>query len=181
MSDLFLQAVELGDLEKVTKFLKEDPAIAYYKDTEALYMACYEGYYDIVSLLLEDKNIDVSDRNSLALREACEQGHFNIVNKLLTFEDINPNVFNHSSFKYSAISGHYDILKLLLKDKRTEFTPIFVNIIIDVLNFGEEESVRILFNHSKINKILMNTNKDYYDLISKKVKLLNIKNNAKSF
>ena len=93
-TELF-QAVKKNDIDTVKKFLNSDFDIAQ-KDNQIFIIAGYNGYLDIVKLLIEDDRIDPNARNSTALINIINQGNQELIEFVINhdkvdFKNLEPN------------------------------------------------------------------------------------------
>eukprot|EP01095_Lingulamoeba_sp_RSL-Kostka_P008885 TRINITY_DN3023_c0_g1_i1.p1 TRINITY_DN3023_c0_g1~~TRINITY_DN3023_c0_g1_i1.p1 ORF type:complete len:183 (+),score=54.36 TRINITY_DN3023_c0_g1_i1:66-614(+) len=95
------------------------------KNHTALILACFQGFSDIVQLLLRDDNLDFNLQNnygSTAFMCACERNFENVVNLLLEHRDKidetlrdGPNGSGKNAYEWTNYRGHSNILNILKK------------------------------------------------------------------
>ena len=100
-------SARLGDEQGVQEMLdvEEEPVEVNYKDetmsyNTALHVASANGHFNIVNMLLKNKNIKTDEQNefgSTALHYACTNGHINVVEALLAAK-ANPDIKNTQGF-----------------------------------------------------------------------------------
>lgn len=137
-----------------------------------LELACANGYYDIVKLLLENDTIDVNkyddcwiESGKSPLYTASWHGHTNIVELLLKQPNINSNQSNiwGTPLWIAAREGHYEITKLLL-DSRIEYCNDYTDIkkspLFNAIRRRHINVAKLLIKHPNYK-----TNQDIYDEI----------------
>ena len=85
-------------------------------DTDhALRLACFNGHVDVVSQLLQQRDIDINQKNwsgNTALSLACRMGHVDVVSRLLKHRDIDinkTNQFDDTALSLVCRRGHVDV------------------------------------------------------------------------
>jgi ankyrin repeat protein len=79
---------------------------------------------EMVKMLLEDKRIDPSHKNSTALRESCERGDTESLKALLIDKRSNPNHGLPIITKLHFRHGNLEVAKLLLTDDRVDMSTV---------------------------------------------------------
>jgi len=130
-------------------------------DTDhALRLACFNGHVDVVSQLLQQRDIDINQKNwsgNTALSLACRMGHVDVVSRLLKHRDIDinkTNQFDDTALSLVCRRGHVDVDDFL--DSRHE---VIFNMLMDrpdlviydfalgdAVDFGLVEPVRRLIS-----------------------------------
>ena len=85
-----------------------------------LYLACENGYIEIVNLLLA-AGVEPHISN-LSIYNAAKGGHYEIVKILLDYPLVSAHNYNHSAICIAATRNYDDIVKLILQ-KRPNITP----------------------------------------------------------
>ena len=95
----------------IVKLLIENDVNVQIQDNYALKMASLYGYYDIVKLLI-DNGADITASDNYPIRMASYSGHYNVV-KLLIENGADVTVGDNYPIKFASKNGHYDIVELL--------------------------------------------------------------------
>jgi ankyrin repeat protein len=101
----------------------------------ALDLACKNGYYDIVELILSffNKNSKINLNNPIKLASAY--GHFKIIELLFRTAYIDGSKLVCDAFNWSCIQGYIDIIKLIIKNYKNDIISNFNLNANDDLNF----------------------------------------------
>ena len=87
------------------------------ENNEPLRLACENGHYNIVQMLLNDKRINLRDHNNDELLvSALKYNHIEIVKLLLNNRYINPSVNNNNLLIYAGIRGYTEIVEIILNN-----------------------------------------------------------------
>jgi len=127
MELILCSACKKGDVEEVQQLLTNNSQININAEDNLkqtpLYIACREGYIQIVRLLLNVEGIDLNHSNNYgesAFWIACLKGHINIVKLLLNHERVDINQASRSgitAFYLACFNRNLEIVKLLLNNK----------------------------------------------------------------
>src|SRR3990167_3204551 len=81
---------------------------------QLLMAACDRGHLDVVSYLVEQKEVNIHIANEGALRLAVLNGHLSIV-KYLINQGANIHINNEEALRWAAESGHLSVVKYLVE------------------------------------------------------------------
>jgi ankyrin repeat protein len=157
----------LDVVKYVVKFVKPD--------SNAVSQACRGGYMNIVSFLLVDLSVDVSNHNMLvsdacssrnleliafvtkfadpsgaenkAIRECVERNDIQAVQILLEDKRVDPSARCNDCIIVACRNGFVDIAKLLLKDDRVDPSAQDNNAIKGAAKYGHLNTVKILLDY----------------------------------
>lgn len=124
-------------------------------DWTALTHAASYGHLNVVSLLLEQRFIDVNCKDSLhrtPLIRASKEGHLEIVKILLLRRDIQPDIYDdrgYTALYYAAGEGYTEIVRLLLdrKDVDINFSNQYGHTSFSAaVSSGSMETVKLFLN-----------------------------------
>ncbi|GHT93616.1 hypothetical protein FACS1894122_09080 [Alphaproteobacteria bacterium] len=129
----------------------------------ALMYACLGGNYDIVQLLLSDKDSDsikYNGGNETLLMLACEGGNLEIVKLFVNDDNFKPDDDQATPLMYAAKGGNPDIVQLIL-----DYKPDDLNKVDDIggtalmfaCEFGKTDVVRLLLQQSNIDVNVMDS------------------------
>jgi len=177
-----MEGLELEELEKqfieacgdgnigVAEKLLQNPKInpncqwGYNNDWTPFNIACFNGYIDIVKLLLNDNRVDINKADNYGFTpfwNACENGHAEIVRLLLNDKRVDINKSGKydddddcgALFFVACRNGHTDTVKLLLNDQRIDInkahsgaTPFWI-----ACREARIEIVKLLLNDQRID------------------------------
>jgi hypothetical protein len=117
---------------------------------EALSLAAWIGFTDVVKCLLADSRVDPSAWNNRALIYAARNGHTEIVKLLLSDSRVEPSAEDNEAFRVAAWSGHVEIVKLLLSDSRIEPSASNNRALRFAAWSGHTEVVKLLLSDSRV-------------------------------
>lgn len=128
--------------------------------------ACQTGHIDMVHVLLQNPDVNVSCDNNFCIRAASENGHHEIVRILLhealkTPEIIDPGAKNNYAIKAAAENGHIEVVRsLLLSNKVNPSAGCFIDGGDYPIRYasanGHVEIVRMLLNDPRVNPAFCN-------------------------
>jgi hypothetical protein len=101
------------------------------------------GKTDLVKIALDNKIIELSEKDSYLLFEAVQRGHIEIVGMLLKNPKIDVNYKNCKSLIYAAYYDYEDIVKILLSRPEIVFEPN------KVLKYADGESLKLIKDYLK--------------------------------
>lgn len=96
--ELFMLAVMLNEPEIINLLL--DYVKPNFDDNQAIITASFNGYTDIVDLLLKDETVDPTARNNLAITYASINNRIPIVKRLLNDKRVLNSLYNELKDKY---------------------------------------------------------------------------------
>lgn len=97
----------------IVRMLIEDGSVV--PTSGCLYWSVLKGYKEVVKILLSDKRIDPNDADCRALKAACDEGYVDIVEMLLDDARVKPRVI---CLIGSCKKGRESVVRLLLNDGR---------------------------------------------------------------
>lgn len=157
-TELF-QAVKKNDIDTVKKFLNSDFNIAQ-KDNQIFIIACYNGWLDIVKLLIEDDRIDPNARNSTALINIIDQRYQELIDFVINHDKVNfnnlePKILNSILLMASLNDNSKLINKILSIDFKVEHKK---DILYQAIERNKLNAVKALLKDKRFNeeKILTN-------------------------
>jgi ankyrin repeat protein len=110
-------ASAFGFIEVVRAVLDQMRVIKDY-DNEALALACANGYYEIVEMMLNDSRFDPSYNDNSALLSAVVEKEYSIWTLLLDRKYTDPNYDDGMLLKKAVAAGNYEFVeRVLFKDK----------------------------------------------------------------
>ncbi len=113
------------------------------------------GLLDKVKILLKDKNIDSSNRNS-AFHWASRNGRLETVVELLKDLQVDPSANDDEAIREASAWGHLEIVKLLLKDERVDPSANNNDAILLASSYGNPEIVKELLKDSRVVSLAIN-------------------------
>lgn len=118
-----VNACKYGRLGVVKELLNlnVDPSV---DDNAPIRSAVWNGYFEIVELLLKDCRVDPAARNNYCVETAAGKGFLRILQLLLKDERVDPAANNNSAIRIAARYGQLDEVELLLKDSRVDPTAL---------------------------------------------------------
>ena len=77
---------------------------------------------ELVNMLIENTEIDISATNNYAIRIASQNGHVAVVNRLLqdVTGRVDPSALNNYAIRYASENGHNAVVDRLLQDGRVD-------------------------------------------------------------
>lgn len=88
---------------------------------EALIKACFDGWIEGVTILLEAVNVNPAYKDSLCLKWACRFGYTLIVFLLLRDGRADPSAENNNCLYWARRRNKHDVVKILMEDSRCTF------------------------------------------------------------
>lgn len=151
-TELF-QAVKKNDIDTVKKFLNSDFDIAQ-KDNQIFIIAGYNGYLDIVKLLIEDDRIDPNARNSTALINIINQGNQELIEFVINhdkvdFKNLEPKILNSILLMASLNDNTKLINKILSIDFKIDHKK---DILYQAIEQNRLNSVKALLKDERFNE-----------------------------
>jgi len=146
------------DLDKYGNFSCEDTINCY-----PLFIACYEGYTEIVKILLAHPNIDPNINHDAgnALLFASKRGYFEIVKLLLDHPKIDPNIKRdfrigfEDKYVYDCKKMHLDPdIELCLWKHKERCIWEDGNVIINAAVYNKIEMLKFLLQDSRVDPAL---------------------------
>ena len=122
-------------------------------DDEAIRSASIRGHIEIVRLLLERPEVDISARNNEALRFASMAGHTDIVRMLLKRPEVNPVAKKSWAIRLASMNGHTDIVRMLLQIPEVNPSAIENSALRSASAYGHTDIVRMLEQDDRVKAI----------------------------
>jgi len=144
----FINAVKSNNIELVKTFLVQgiDPSV---NDNIAIASSAYNGFTEIVELLLRDPRVDPNKHNSLGL--AAQNGHTETVRLLLNDQRNDPSRRGNEAIIDAVKNGHIEVVRLLLSNPRVDPTARNNLAIIYAARNGHTEIVRLLLTDPRVD------------------------------
>jgi ankyrin repeat protein len=127
---------------------------------EQFSLAFEKNDFNLIKLLIKDKNLNPCIHDNYFFRYASERGHTEIIKLLLNDPRVNPNDRGNYSLKLSSINGHTEIVKLLLNDSRVDPT------VADL--FQQTDNIDLLWKDKRFKNTLLMDNQELYNKLMKK-------------
>jgi hypothetical protein len=113
----------------------------------ALADACYQGYSNLVSVLLDNFMVDVYDIGDY-LKIAISRGHVGVVDVLLADKRNDIRFISHDAMMLACGRGHFEIVKLFLRDDRFDVNNQYIS---EAYSRSHEDIVQLLLADKRIN------------------------------
>jgi hypothetical protein len=159
----------------IAELILNSNIIKYINKEQVLFAAVNRNQPHLVSLILQDKIIDLSINDNELFRTACCRGFLSIVKIFSNDGRIDISYNNNFAVCVVAENGHLDVLKFLLQDKRIDPTDYSNDAINTANSVNQMESVDILWNDIRVQRTLKKDNLALYnklqkELVHKKIK-----------
>jgi ankyrin repeat protein len=118
----FENAVDKNNFTKVKELISHPEVNFKDKNNQALGVASAKGYIKIATLLLKDKDNDLSSIENYPICISVQNEHIEIVRLLLNDERNNPTEDRNYSIRMAYMRNNFKIIKLLLSDIRVKNT-----------------------------------------------------------
>ena len=79
---------------------------------------------ELVNLLIEYTEIDISANNNFAIRYASAHGHIAVVDRLLQDRRVDPSAKNNYAIRWASHNGHIAVVKLLLEHQNKQTSKL---------------------------------------------------------
>jgi ankyrin repeat protein len=124
LEDRFREAARVGNLEEVTKCLRQNVNVNASKNAgwTALHSSSYSGHLEVVQCLVQDGKADVevkSKYEETALHCACQNGHLAVVQYLVRDgkADVEAKrIGGWTALHCASLSGHLEMVQYLVRD-----------------------------------------------------------------
>ncbi len=121
MNKEFIEAAEMGDVDKVRVLLTNPKVNPAAHNNSAIRVASYNGRTEVVKLLLADPRVDPAVNNNYAIRIASERDHAEVVKLLLNDKKVDLATYDNYAILWASQRGHAEVVRLLLADPRVDW------------------------------------------------------------
>ena len=125
--------------------------------------AIHNNDVKIIELLLNNKEVNPSNKYNYAIGIASKNGYINVVKLLLNDKRVNPSDKNNYAISTASENGHTEIFKLLLKNKKNDPSDDYNSSIYFSSQNGHTEITNLLWKDQRVNSTLEKDNKELYN------------------
>jgi ankyrin repeat protein len=165
----FESAIDRNNIGLVKEYLRNKNIYFEFNENYAMRKSSYEGFTDIVELLLIDGRSDPAVFNNYPLRQAALEGHIDIIKLLLKDSRITMNSIDPLVNAIKA--NNIEIVKLFLKHSRIKVNQYHNEAIIVASHNKYIDIVNLLWKESVVKNSLQSDHKELYNSLSIKDKV----------